>query len=534
MGERTGQVSRPSADAPVFLSELAGPDLVVVSATRGAGMALAGRDTSLVGCRVADVVRGPGAQRLIETLQDVRTTGRHARNVLWQAQAADGTDEAGRAAFSVSAVPVRRAGGPAGGVVVAGLRVRSLPARIPGPGRTADVTPAPGHPGSGAAQGGALPPGLPVLPGVRLAAWYVPARTGPEGGGGWLDAVMLPHEVIALMVGSAGHRLGLPGAAAQLRTVLREMLLAGAGPAEALAHLGELAAESAGVRGPEACLAQLDPASGELNYASSGHLPPLLCTPGEVRFLARRGDGPPGADDQPGAAAALLPPGGILLIGLGGRAGATTASPGEPAGLGDLAHLAASVMAGHDSLAVAETAGRLGEAAADWLTRGSDSGDVMVLAAHRLPEPAGDWSMEFPADPQALTGLRAGLREWLADMGADAADRADVELAVWEAAVNAAVHGRPSRGPGKVTVQAGLDGTGSVLIQVTDQGRWQLGDIPGSGSGWAGGRGLSVISQVTDEVSIAPSPAGTTVMMRRRVHHPVSVGPAARPAIAPG
>ena len=54
----------------------------------------------------------------------------------------------------------------------------------------------------------------------------------------------------------------------------------------------------------------------------------------------------------------------------------------------------------------------------DWLARGSDGGDVMVLAAHRLPEPAADWSMEFPADPQALTGLRAGLRDWLADMGA--------------------------------------------------------------------------------------------------------------------
>ena len=532
MGERTGQVSRPSADAPVFLSELAGPDLVVVSATRGAGLALAGRDASLVGSRVADVVRGPGAQRLIETLQDVRTTGRHARNVPWQAQAAGETGDAGRAAFSVSAVPVRRAGGPDGGVVVAGLLVRSLPARIPGPGRTADVTLAAGHPGSGAAQEGALPAGLPVLPGVRLAARYVPARTGPEAGGGWLDAVILPHEVIALTVGSAGHRLGRPGAAAQLRTVLREKLLAGAGPAEALGHLGDLAAESAGVRGPEACLAQLDPASGKLTYASSGHLPPLLCTPGEVRFLGRRGDGPPGPGDQPGAAAAaLLPPGGILLIGLGGRAGASPASPGGPgglAGLGGLADLAASVMAGHGSLPAAETA-RLGAAAADWLTRDGDGGDVMVLAAHRLPEPAGDWSMEFPADPRALTGLRAGLREWLAGMGADAADRADVELAVWEAAVNAAVHGRPSRGPGKVIVQAGLDGTGSVLIQVTDQGRWQLGDTPGPGWGWAGGRGLSVISQVTDEVSIAPSPTGTTVMMRRRVHHPVSVHPAPAP-----
>jgi anti-sigma regulatory factor (Ser/Thr protein kinase) len=523
-GSTPGHAPRPSGDAPVFLSELAGPDLVVVSATRGAAMALAGRDASLVGRRVADVVRGPGAQRLIETLQEVRTTGRHARNVLWQARDAGGTQEAGRAAFSVSAVPVRRSGRPASGVVIAGLRLASLPARTPGPGRTADAAPAPGPPGSGAARDGPVPPGLPVLPAVRLAARYVPARTAPEGSGGWLDAVILPDDVVALMVGSAGRRRGRPGAAVRLRTALRELLLAGAGPAEALAHLADLAGGRPDVPGAEACLARLDPASGEVSYASSAHLPPLLCTAGEVRFLAPRGDEPAGRDDQPGAAAARLPPGGMLLLGLGGPAGATTASHEGPAGLADLA---ASVMASNGSRAVAGTADRLCAAAADWLARGSDGGDVMVLAAHRLPEPAADWSMEFPADPQALTGLRAGLRGWLADMGADAATRADVELAVWEAAVNAAVHGRPSRGPGRVTVQAGLDSTGNVLIQVTDQGRWQLGDTPGSGQGWAGGRGLSVISQVTDGVSIASSPAGTTVVMRRRVHHPVPAGPAA-------
>src|SRR5258708_5564763 len=74
-GSTPGHAPRPSGDTPVFLSELAGPDLVVVSETRGAAMALAGRDASLVGCRVADVVQGPGAQRLIETLQEGRTTG---------------------------------------------------------------------------------------------------------------------------------------------------------------------------------------------------------------------------------------------------------------------------------------------------------------------------------------------------------------------------------------------------------------------------------------------------------------------------
>jgi anti-sigma regulatory factor (Ser/Thr protein kinase) len=337
---------------------------------------------------------------------------------------------------------------------------------------------------------------------------------------------MLPHEMIALMVGSTGHRLGLPVTAARLRTELRGMLLSGAGPAEALARVGDLAAGSADATGTGACLAELDPASGDMNYASSGPLPPLVCRAGQVHFLSGPGPEPTGRDGHPETAAAVLPWGGVLLLCLGGAA---TARPGRLAGLADLA---ASVMDSSGDV-TGEIADRLSSAAAQWLALGSDGGDVMVLAAHRLPEPAAGWSMEFPADPQALRGLRAGLRDWLAGMGADAADRADVELAAWEAAVNAAVHGRPSQGRGTVTVRTALDGTGSVLIEVTDQGRWQLGDTPGPGRGWAGGRGLSVLSQVADEVSITASPGGTTVVMRRRVHHAVSVGPASSPASAP-
>ena len=174
-------------------------------------MALAGRDTSLVGCRVADVVHGPGGQHLLETLEDVRTTGRHARNVLWGARAADGPGGTGRAAFSVSAVPVRRPGGSGGGVVIAGLRVTSPPSRVPGPAGTAGVAPGPGPPGPGVTPDDAIPPGLPVLPGVRLAARCLPARAGPAGGGGWLDALMLPHEVIALMAAAPATGWDGPG-----------------------------------------------------------------------------------------------------------------------------------------------------------------------------------------------------------------------------------------------------------------------------------------------------------------------------------
>ena len=105
-------------------------------------------------------------------------------------------------------------------------------------------------------------------------------------------------------------------------------------------------------------------------------------------------------------------------------------------------------------------------------------------------------------------------------------DCADVELAVWEAAVNATVHGRPRLGTGTVRVSADLDGAGNAVIRVSDRGRWRVGDSVASGHGWSGGRGLSVISQVSDELSISPGPGGTTVTMRRRVRRPVTTDPA--------
>jgi anti-sigma regulatory factor (Ser/Thr protein kinase) len=180
-------------------------------------------------------------------------------------------------------------------------------------------------------------------------------------------------------------------------------------------------------------------------------------------------------------------------------------------------------MAGSASAGAADTADPICAAVAEQLAEWSDGDEVMVLAAHRLREPAAAWSMEFPADPRALPGLHG----WLEELGVRESDRADVELAVWEAAVNATVHGRPGLGTGTVRVWAGLDGAGSAVIQVSDRGRWHVGDSPASGQDWSGGRGLSVISQVSDELSISPGPGGTTVTMRRRVRRPVTIGSAA-------
>jgi len=134
---------------------------------------------------------------------------------------------------------------------------------------------------------------------------------------------------------------------------------------------------------------------------------------------------------------------------------------------------------------------------------------------------AAGWSMSLPAEPLALRQLRVRLREWLQELGASASDRTDLELAVWEAAVNAIVHGRPPAGDATVTVRAALDDAGRAVIQVSDRGRWRPPGSADSGRAWPGGQGLLVIRQATDELDIAPGPAGTTVTMRRVLSRPV-------------
>jgi anti-sigma regulatory factor (Ser/Thr protein kinase) len=131
------------------------------------------------------------------------------------------------------------------------------------------------------------------------------------------------------------------------------------------------------------------------------------------------------------------------------------------------------------------------------------------------------WSMNLPSDPVALRELRIRLRDWLRGLGVSPSDRTDVELAVWEAAVNAIVHGRPAAGPATVTVRAGLDSAGRAVIQVSDRGRWRSPRPPDPDRRWPGGQGLLVIRQAADELDIAPGPDGTTVTVRRRLSRPV-------------
>jgi anti-sigma regulatory factor (Ser/Thr protein kinase) len=378
-----------------------------------------------------------------------------------------------------------------------------------------------------------FPDALPVLPRLRLSARRRPPGAERDPEGDWLDVLVQSDGATMLVIGHVDGSGGQMGAvAARLRAGLRDALLGGATPAEALAAPGAAppgrAAGPVPGRGAAVCVAALDPLTGNLRYATAGLPLPVICSsagdagghtpsarPAPARQVQpRQGSAPQGSARQVSGAVpvyagnAVLPSGALLLLYSG------------PAG-GEVAGRAASVLADSGSAAAADLADRMVPAVLAGLTGEGGAGPAAVLAAHRLPAPVVGWSMNLPSDPVALRELRIRLRDWLHDLGVSQSDRTDVELAVWEAAVNAIVHGRPVAGPATVTVRAGLDVAGRAVIQVSDRGRWRPPGPPDPGRRWPGGQGLLVIRQAVDELDITPGPDGTTVTVRRRLSRPV-------------
>ncbi|MGH3068119.1 MAG: ATP-binding protein, partial [Streptosporangiaceae bacterium] len=280
-------------------------------------------------------------------------------------------------------------------------------------------------------------------------------------------------------------------------------------------------------------VAVLDPLTGNLRYATVGLPVPVICAAAGVAggYTPRARQAPArqvSARQVPGAAPvyagnAVLPSGAVLLL-YSGPAGGTVAGgtvAARTVAARTVEDKAASVLADTGGAAAADLADRMVPAVLAGLAGDGGAGPATVLAAQRLPAPVAGWSMNLPADPVALRELRMRLRDWLRDLGVSQSDRTDVELAVWEAAVNAIVHGQPVAGPATITVRAGLDVAGRAVIQVSDRGRWRPPGPADPGRAWPGGQGLSVIRQVTDELEIAPGPAGTTVTMRRALSRPV-------------
>jgi phosphoserine phosphatase RsbU/P len=130
-----------------------------------------------------------------------------------------------------------------------------------------------------------LPTALPQCPGMEFATRYVPAQKGGVGGD-WYDAFVLPSGDLWIMVGDvSGHGLLPAVVMGRLRSAARAYALGGGGPAEVLSltdrklqffEPGIMATALGGLSHPP---------YESIEFASAGHLPPVVARPGERASL---------------------------------------------------------------------------------------------------------------------------------------------------------------------------------------------------------------------------------------------------------
>jgi serine phosphatase RsbU (regulator of sigma subunit)/anti-sigma regulatory factor (Ser/Thr protein kinase) len=346
-----------------------------------------------------------------------------------------------------------------------------------------------------------LPRKLPQVPGLRMAARYLPATDETAVGGDWYDVIELGNQSLGFVIGDvAGHGMAAATFMGQLRSAIRAYALDTESPGAAVT---KLAAFSDRMHSRMATLiyATLNLNTWQVRFARAGHPYPLvLRADGSAEFLTEASGPPLGTvgghvyDEQ----SVLLSPGETLLLytdGLIERRGknlvegekalieVATAAPDEP----ELKCQAITTRLTKDV---------------------STADDIAILVVetvglHELLE------VEIPAEPPQLATARHLIRRWVeANDGADD-DCAAFAIAVSEACANSIEH---AYGPLDATIElraALVDGIASVTIR--DYGEWRE---PRGGNR---GRGIPIMREFMDDVSIERTEHGTTVELRRRL-----------------
>ena len=133
-------------------------------------------------------------------------------------------------------------------------------------------------------------PTLPVVPGIELAARYLPAADRVEVGGDWYDAFVQPDgELVAAIGDVAGHDIEAAATMGQLRNLVRGDAYGRDDPVdELMTHLDRAIQGLPVPTVASAVLARVRPAAPGLrvSWCNAGHPPPLLIpAEGPVRAL---------------------------------------------------------------------------------------------------------------------------------------------------------------------------------------------------------------------------------------------------------
>ena len=346
-----------------------------------------------------------------------------------------------------------------------------------------------------------LPRRLPALPGLTMAAHYLPAAHESAVGGDWYDVIELGHRRLGLTIGDvAGHGMAAATYMGELRSAVRAYALEVESPGQLLGKLARFADKEQS-RMATMIYAVLNLDTWVVEFARAGHPYPLLVRPdGTAVFLKDAGGPPLGTGGSPAydEMRFALDAGETLLLytdGLIERRGAKL-SDGEAA-------LASAAIDAPD-----EPELRCREIIAELIDEDQAPDDVALLALkavglHELLE------VEVPAHAEQLATIRHLIRRWVAANGGGDDDCAAFAIAVTEACANSVEH---AYGPedAMIAVRAArVDGIATVRI--SDTGGWR------EPRGGTRGRGIPVMREFMDDVEIDSGDDGTTVTLSRKL-----------------
>ena len=347
-----------------------------------------------------------------------------------------------------------------------------------------------------------LPDRLPDIPGIALAARYLPGAAGAEVGGDWYDVIALADGRIGIAMGDVVGR-GIPAASlmGQLRNGLRAYAIEGHSPAAVIERLDRLVHSLNPGRMATLLYMVIDADGRNATFANAGHLPPLVIEEGRSPVLLENARGVPLGvlpyatfEEKP----ATLAPGATLVLYTDGLVEERGIS--IEIRLEDLKRAATPAFHGPTELTE-----RL---LAEMLPGGPGVDDVAVLALTTAPASSDRMALSLPAQPEALITARRALRNWLGEVGADADAVYDITLAAGEACTNAIEH---AYAPGEASFDIeAVRGNGDVTVRVRDYGQWR----PPRGQNR--GRGLKLMETLMDDVNVVREAGGTTVELRRR------------------
>lgn len=382
----------------------------------------------------------------------------------------------------------------------------------------------------------------PEIPGMTIAARYVPTGGGLQVGGDWYDMIPLPSGRFALVIGDVqGHDVRAAGLMGQLRIAVRAYASEGHRPDAVLSRASRFlaglcssqesdSAEDSDYQSPRfaTCLyVECDPESGLLEVARAGHPDPAVrMTDGTVLMRSTAGGLPlgivPDADYpttrftlEPGETMMLCTDG---LIETGGHdldtgwarlRAVLESETHDTESLEKLADLLVQAVHGPSSH---HTTGPLADRREDdiavlLLCREGAACGCGAPSPHRARPARRTAVTVAQAEPERLAGARRQVRELLHDW-ADADQVDSAVLMVSEMVTNVLVH---TDGDALLVAEAvGELGTRRLRVEVAD-GSDELPHKRHPGEMASSGRGVLLMEMLADTWGVDPRGAGKSI-----------------------